>query len=364
VRRGPAFGSIRVLSNGVGVQLKVFVIGGSGLISSAVRAEFLERGHEVVLFNRGLSPLRGPRPSRVIHGDRNDETALRAALRAEKPDAVVDMVAFGPAQAEALLRAAEGQTPQLLVCSTVCVYGGPLTRLPATEDEPHRPVTAYGRDKSALEALILARGGAGQSGTIIRPSHSTGEGEIACGLLFDDGTVDRLRKGLPVVVMEDGSIPWAIAHVSDVARAFAAALGNPGARGQAYQATSDEHTDWNGVYTAMAQAAGAPPPDLVGIPCDWLQRNAPRRSLGVQTVYKYPSIFDNGKAARELGWRSEVGLVETFRRQIAWMDAEGKGLAAELDPTQDELAAAWRAGRDADPGSFVDRNPWGNGSAE
>ncbi len=122
--------------------MKVFIIGGSGLISTAVRAECLAQGHEVVLFNRGLSPLRGPRPARLIQGDRNDEAALRAALRAERPDAVLDMVAFGPGQAEALLRAADGQSPQLLVCSTVCVYGGPLTRLPADEDEPQRPVTA------------------------------------------------------------------------------------------------------------------------------------------------------------------------------------------------------------------------------
>jgi nucleoside-diphosphate-sugar epimerase len=345
------------------VRLKVLIIGGSGLISTAVRVECMDRGHEVVLFNRGRSPLRGPAPDRVILGDRNDEAALRRAVRAERPDAVVDMVAFGLGQAEALLRAVDGQTPQLLVCSSVCVYGGPLTRLPASEEEPHRPVTAYGRDKSALEAPILGRGGSGQSGTVIRPSHTTGEGESACGLLFDHSTVDRLRQGLPVVVMEDGAVPWAIAHVSDVARAFAAALGNPNARGQAYNATSDEHTDWNGVYKAMAKAAGAPPPRLVGIPCAWLQEHAPRRSLGIQTVYRYPSIFDNGKAARDLGWRSQVGLEETFRRQIAWMDAEGLLLPAGQDATQDELVAAWQAGRPADHHRFEDRNPWGNGTA-
>ncbi len=163
--------------------------------------------------------------------------------------------------------------------------------------------------------------------------------------------------------MEDGAIAWAIAHVSDVARAFAAALGNPKAAGQAYNATSAEHTDWNGVHRALARAAGGPPPDLVGIPCAWLQQNAPRRSLGIQTVYRHPSIFDNGKAARDLGWRSQVGLEETFRRQIAWMEAEGRVAAAESDPTQDELAAAWRGGRPADPSRFVDRNPWGNGTA-
>src|SRR5665213_2261080 len=100
--------------------MKVLIIGGTGLISTALREALAERGDTVILFNRGLSPLRGPQPTRGYAGDRNDEFALAGAIRREKPDAVVDMVAYAPAQAEALLRACEGQTPQVLVCSTVC----------------------------------------------------------------------------------------------------------------------------------------------------------------------------------------------------------------------------------------------------
>ena len=49
--------------------------------------------------------------------------------------------------------------------------------------------------------------------------------------------------------------PWAIAHVSDVARGFVASLGNPRAAGNDYHLTSHEHTDWNGVYRALADLA-------------------------------------------------------------------------------------------------------------
>ena len=342
--------------------MKVFIIGGSGLISTAITQQLLARGDEAVLLNRGQTPWRGKGQPRVILGDRNDEAMLSAALRKEKPDAVIDMMAFAPSQAEALLRAADGQTPQVVLCSTVCVYGGPLTKLPATDDEPHRPIGDYGRNKSAIEKLILARSGSGQHGTIIRPSFSTGEGATANGLVFDDSTVSRLREGLPVVVMDDGTTPWAIAHVSDVAGAFVGALGNPKAYSQAYHATSDEHTDWNGVFHAMAAAAGAPKANLVGIPSDWLYAQAPRRSVGIEYIFRHGSIFDNSKAARDLGFKTTVPLVETFRRQIAWMEETGKLKKAEEESVQTELCAAWTEKRDVKPGRFEDWNPWGNGT--
>jgi len=340
--------------------VKVFIIGGTGLISSAIREELARRGDAVVLFNRGQSPLRGAPAHTVIVGDRNDEGALRAALAQEKPDAVIDMMAFAPSQAEALLRACSGNTAQLVLCSTVCVYGGPLTRLPADDNEPHRPVGDYGRNKSAIERLVLDADSAGLRTTVIRPSFTTGEGATASGLLFDDSTVDRLRRGLEVVVMDDGRAAWAIAHVSDVARAFTGALGNARAWGHAYHATSDEHTDWNGVFAALAQAAGAPAPRLATIPSSWLYAQAPRRSVGIQFIYRFPSVFDNSAAARDLGFRTTVPLVETFRRQIAWMESEGRLLKAGSEPVQQELADAWAAGRDADRSRFQDWNPWGN----
>ncbi len=342
--------------------MKVLIIGGSGLISTAITEQLLARGDDAVLFNRGQSALRTTRKPRQILGDRNDGAALGEALRREKPDAVIDMMAFAPSQAEALLKACEGQTPQVVACSTVCVYGGPLTRLPATDDEPHRPVGDYGKNKSAIEKIVLERGGSGQTGTVIRPSFSTGEGATASGLLFDDSTVDRLRQGLPVVVMDDGRAAWAIAHVSDVAAAFVGALGNAKAAGQAYHATSDEHTDWNGVFAALAAAAGAPAPNLVAIPSAWLYAQAPRRSVGIQYIYRHPSVFDNSKAARDLGFRTTVPLVETFKRQIAWMETEGKLRAAAQENVQSELIAAWQEKRGIVAGRFEDWNPWGNGT--
>jgi nucleoside-diphosphate-sugar epimerase len=256
--------------------MRVLVIGGTGLISTAIVEQLLARGDRVTLFNRGVTARRFEGDVDVIVGDRWKYADFEREMRQRTFDAVIDMVAFAPENAGSLLRAFSGRAGHLVVCSTVCVYGGPLTRSPATDDEPHRPATKYGHNKSLIESTLLAANG--QSGlmtTILRPSFTTGEGHTALGALyFDDSMADRARRGLPLVVHDDGATPWAIAHVSDVARGFVNALGNERAYGQAYHLTSDEHTTWGGVFAALQEAAGGKSP-VVPIPTDLALRRRP-----------------------------------------------------------------------------------------
>jgi nucleoside-diphosphate-sugar epimerase len=338
--------------------MKVLVIGGTGLISTAIVDQLVARGDDVTVYNRGVTPKRVVGDVRVIKGDRWQYAAFENEMSQHRFDAVIDMVAYAPECTESVVRAFAGKGAHLVVCSTVCVYGGPMTKLPATDDEPHRPVTGYGRNKSKIESILLAQEGKdGTHTTVIRPSFTTGEGATANGVLFDDSTVSRMRKGLPVIVHDDGKTPWAIAHVSDVARGFVNALLNEKAFGQSYHLTSDEHTTWDGVFGALAEAAGAKP-NLEHIPTDWLYGIIPRRSVGPKFIYQYGSIFDNSKARKDLGFRTTVPLVETFRRQIAWMESAGKLKSVEEDPLEDILIERFHERRlDRVP---EDSNPWGN----
>ena len=235
-----------------------------------------------------------------------------------------------------------------------------MTRLPATDEEPRRPVTDYGRNKAKIEDILLsANGKSGLQTTVIRPSYTTGEGAEYPGLLFDNSLPNRLKQGLPVIMMDDGKAAWAVCHVSDVGRAFVNALLNPKAFGQSYHATSDEHTTWNGVYEAMAKAVGGKY-NPVYIPTDRLYSTTPRRAVGVKTIYQYPSIFDNSKAARDLGFKTTVPLVETWRRQFEWMDGTGKTKKVEEDRYEDLMIEAYQSGTAPVLPEGMDFNPWGN----
>jgi nucleoside-diphosphate-sugar epimerase len=340
--------------------MKVLLIGGTGLISTAIVNQLVERGDDVTVYNRGVTPWRIPKNVKEIKGNRWDRPAFEAEMAKHTFDAVIDMVAFAPENADSLLKAFTGRAKHLVVCSTVCVYGGPMTKLPATDDEPHRPVGDYGKNKSKIETTLLnANGKDGLFTTIIRPSYTTGEGAEYPGLLFDNSLPNRLKQGLPVIVMDDGKAAWAVAHVSDVGRAFVNSLLNPKAYGQAYHVTSDEHTTWDGVYEAMAKAVGGMFNPL-HIPTDWLYASAPHRAVGVKYIYQYPSIFDNSKAKRDLGFRTTVPLVEVWKRQFAWMEEVGKSKKVEEDTFQDLMIEAYQKGTKPVLPEGMDWNPWGN----
>jgi nucleoside-diphosphate-sugar epimerase len=345
-----------------GTAMKVLVIGGTGLMSTFIVQRLLDRGDDVTVFNRGVSEKRFVGTVTEIHGDRFQYTAFEAEMAKHRFDAVIDMVAYHPDNAFSILRAFQGRVKHIVVCSTVCVYGGPLTRLPANDDEPHRPVGDYGRNKSKIERILLeSNGQRGTSTTVLRPSYTTGEGVNLSGLFFDDSTVDRLRKGLPVLLMDDGKADWAIAHPLDVSLGFVNALLNPKAYGQAYHLTGNEYTTWKGVFEKMAEAAGGTF-RTASIPTDFLYAAAPRRSVGVRFIYQYPSIFDNSKAEKDLGFKTTVPLVETFRRQIKWMEEKRRIVKAEEEPFTDAMLAAYKRGVSDLQGKAVDFNPWGNGT--
>src|SRR5258708_3467933 len=166
--------------------MKVLLIGGTGLISTAIVDQLVERGDEVTVFNRGVTEWRIPQNVKVLHGDRWKAAEFENQMKPLSFDAVIDMVAFAPENAESILRAFTGRVKHIVVCSTVCVYGGPMTKLPATDDEPHRPLGEYGKNKSKIQSILLSANGKNNLyTTVLRPSFTTGEGTTASGILVD-----------------------------------------------------------------------------------------------------------------------------------------------------------------------------------
>jgi nucleoside-diphosphate-sugar epimerase len=322
--------------------MRVLLIGGTGLISTAIVEQLLARGHDVVLLNRGKTRSRLPGFVPTLTCDRRDRRALETTLAGIEIEAVIDMVAYRLEDTHAIYDALAGRVRQFIHCSTVCVYGGPLSTLPATEDEPHTPVSEYGLNKSACEAFLLARSQEeGFPVTVIRPSHTYGEGgTLVHSLGMEPNYLYRLREGLPIVVHGDGQGLWAAAHISDVARAFVNALDTPAALGRTYHVTGDEWMTWNQYHSTVARVLGGRYHPLY-IPTVDLYAMAPDRAAATNEIFQWPGIYDNTRARCELGYEYRITWEEGVRRTVRWLD-EHQGIGrTDDDQLTERLIAAW-----------------------
>ena len=310
--------------------MKILIIGGTGLISTAITRRLLQRGHHVTLFNRGRTASRLPASTGEVvqvTGDRTLHAEFEARVRDLAPfDCVVDMVCFTPADAQSLVRAFDGRTAQIIFCSTANVYHLPAERYPIREADALGASGAYGARKAECEAILRGAHERGAFGvTTLRVAHAYGEGRpMLHPLGADTAFVDRLRKGKPVVVHGDGQGLWAACHVDDTARAFAGAAGNGDALGRCYNVAGTEWLTWDRYMQLFAAAAGAPPPRIVHIPAELLARAVPAVGQRCVDSYQHPKIFDTSAAQRDLGFTPRVPFLEGVRRTIGWLEAHGQ----------------------------------------
>lgn len=325
--------------------MKTLLIGGTGVISTGIVQALKARGAAITVFNRGQTDDRLGDGVRHLHGDRNDLTAFESAMFREGPwDVVIDMICFTPTQAESDVRAFAGRCGHFIFCSTVCTYGNTETVIPTDESCPQNPHSDYGRGKVACEQIFLRAHATGKMPvTIFRPSHTYGPGgPIINNLGWNASFVDRLRKGLPVIVSGDGHGLWQSTFASDVGAGFAHAAGRERCFGQSYNIVREEVFTWDQYTRRVAAALGAPPPRIVHLPTDWLIAIDPVRLAPLAEIFRYHGVYSSAKLQADVPeFRPGVTLEQGMPPTGAWLDKHNKIVAAETDPWEDRVLERW-----------------------
>lgn len=326
--------------------MKVLIIGGTGLISTAISRQLLAKDVSLTLFNRGQSAIRFPEGAvKIINGDRNQSHAFEAQMQqGESFDCVIDMICYTPEQAQSAVRAFQGRTQQFLFCSTVDVYSKPAHRYPIREDEPRMSASSYGQNKIQCEDVFREAHVRGDFAvTIIRPAMTYGEGGgIVDTWGWSTRIFDRLLKGKPILVHGDGTALWCACHVDDVAPAFVNAI-SANAYGKAYHVTGEEWMPWNHYYQAAAAAIDAPSPTFVHVPSHVIAHLAPERSIPLVTNFQGVSIYDNSAARMDLGFSYTISWIDGVRRTYQWLLDHHRIENSDDDPLDDQIIQAWEA---------------------
>jgi len=340
--------------------MRILIIGGTGLISSAFARECDARGDELTLVTRGShGSAAAPASAKVIHADATDAQALRAALhgarlRRERWDTVVQFVAFTPEQVAEDVVTFAPLADRYVLIATSAAYATFEHFHPLTEDtELENSEWTYASDKIACEDVLRKEApAAGLDFTIVRPAHTYGDSKIPAftGNSRHPWTIiDRMRRGADIIVPGDGTALWTVTHASDVASGIRGLLDTDASRGLAVHITSDTALTWTGLYRALAHAAGLSDAQfesqIVHVPSDALVAANPSQAGAIRGDKMHCAVYDTS-LLRSLvpEWKAEtpfaVGIgnaVRAFEAQPEWQTVD-----AEANVMLDKLGAIYR----------------------
>ena len=327
--------------------MRVLFLGGTGVISSACADLAVARGLDLFVLTRGASARPVPEGTTALHGDARDPVSVRAAIGDRTFDAVVDWVAFEPDHVEVDLETFRGRTGQFVFVSSASVYAKPVPSLPLVESTPLRnPFWAYARAKIACEdRLVRAYRAEGFPVTIVRPSHTYDRTLIPFRGRYT--FVDRMRRGLPVVVHGDGTSLWTLTHARDFAVGLVGLLGLPRALGEAYHITSDEALPWDAIAHALGRAAGVEP-RIVHAPSDLIAAYDADWGASLLGDKAHSAVFDTTKLRRAVpDFRPTTSWARGAEEIVAWVDADParRAVDAAFDALTDRIVAAMEAAR-------------------
>ena len=331
-------------------RMRVLFIGGTGIISTACARLAIARGFDLTLLNRGRRT--GIDGARTVIVDVSDPAAASRALQDASWDAVVDFISFTPDDIEARLALLRGRTRQYVCISSASVYQRPVTHYLVTESTPlANPYWQYSRDKIACEERLLrALREEGFPAVIVRPSYTYGETVIPLAVNSWEKpytVVDRMRRGVPVIVPGDGTSLWTNTHNSDFAKALVGLIGHQSATGHAFHVTSDEVLNWNQIYEAVADAAGVQSPRLVHIASDFIVACLPEKLGSLHGDKSSSVVLDNAKIKRFVpDFVATTRFRDGIEASIAWYDADPlrRGIDEEANRKWDRLIAAYERG--------------------
>ncbi|MFW5830193.1 MAG: NAD-dependent epimerase/dehydratase family protein [Planctomycetota bacterium] len=317
--------------------MKILFIGGTGNISAACSRLAISRGHDLHLLNRGKQPI-GIEGATSVVADISDEKAVAQALAGRYFDAVVNFIAFTPADIERDMRLFGGRCGQYIFISSASAYQKPATSPYIREDTPLvNPHWDYSRNKIAAEERLLhGLREQGFPGVIVRPS-LTYDTVIPLALAsWNQYTlIQRMIDGKRVVVHGDGTSVWAVTHSDDFAVGLVGLLGHQQATGHAFHITTDELLTWDQMHQAAAAAVGVEA-RIVHMPSELIAKASAFEEGNLLGDKAVSTIFDNSKIKQFVpDFNPTIRFSDGIRRTLAWFDADPKRKV--IDPGGDAL---------------------------
>lgn len=316
------------------------VIGGSRFVGPCLVEALLDKGYQVVVFNRGTRParLQGMNVRQVV-GDRNAKDDLAQAARAA-PDLVFDTCCYEPGQAWMAVELFGSRVQRYVYVSTVAAYREP-EEYPVTEEAPlgRWPLWGdYGLNKARTDQVFVdAYQSTSFPVVILRPTYILGVGNHVEREAF---FVGRLLRQIPVVIPGDGQALISFAFVDEVARAMVSLAEAPGAEGQAFNCAGDQAVTLLGFVHRCARLLGVEARVLFADPERFEFSSSPYHPPDISPFANAHVLVSNQKLRRVT--RLDFAPLETkLKETLDWYAARLEDYPVSFRPKEAQVLASF-----------------------
>ena len=305
--------------------MRILIMGGTRFIGVYLTKVLVDRGHEVVLFNRGNhpAPVEGVKQ---IQGDRKDATQLKEKLSGESFDAIFDNNGRELSDTQPLVEIFNGKVKHFVYVSSAGVYLK-SSQMPHIEGDAVDPNSRH-KGKHHTEAYLA------QSGirwTSIRPVYIYGPQNYND---LEAWFFDRIVRNRPLPIPGNGMYITQLGHIQDLATAMANVLDNDKAVGKIYNVSGDRYVTFNGLALACAEAAGKSPEEIKLVHYDPSQFDfGKRKAFPMRQQHFFADIH---RAKTDLNWKPKYDLVSGLKDSFQNDYLASQRDAQEIDFSLDE----------------------------
>ncbi len=314
--------------------MRIVIIGGTGHIGTYLVPRLVRSGHHLIVVTRGqrqpyqVDPAWAEVEQVVIDRTSSEsENRFGQAIRALKPDAVMDMLCFTLDSARQLVEALQDEVQFFAHCGTVWVRGYGV-EVPAGEDQPRNPPSEYGIHKNQIEDYLLALARrTGFPAAILHPGHISGPGwlPVAPTACHDLQALARCVRGEELVLPNLGMETVHHVHADDVAQGFERALTHWNQSvGESFFIVSPAALTLRGFAEGLAARFGKQA-RLRFLPFEQWQATVPAdlREGAVAHVNHCTNV-SIAKAARLLGYQPRYSSLDVVEESVRWLIQDGQ----------------------------------------
>ena len=328
--------------------MHILMIGGTGVLSSAVAQEALRQGIKISMINRGNYSI--PNGVELIKSDKNDYNRIREALNGRYFDAIMDYLCYTDQQTEESVNFYTAYTKQYFFISSCAVYNTEIMDSKPCNEESVKllPIWSYSVNKWKSEQLIhsLFKGRECKY-TIIRPCVTYGDTRIPYGISplyrFHWTLIARILAGKPIIRWNGGINRCNITRVEDFAIGVVGLIGNIKAYNEAFNVCGDETPSWNEVLNCISRVIKKEI-KTIDLPSTFYAHEIPSRKGEILGGRSIDAIMDNSKLKSVMpDFRQTLFIEDGIRKTIEAykMNNYEAGIDWMFDADTDRIINKW-----------------------